>query len=318
MKTDQFWAFVAQHLATGQPIGLLVVVQSNGSSPGRQGFKMAIAPDGTMTGSVGGGIMEHKFVTLVSTRLQAGESFLELRHQIHSKEVPHHQSGMICSGEQTIVLMSLADSDLPTIQAIQHSLQTRQPSTFQLSPLGLQILPQVLDWHHFTQADPETWQYTERIAHKDIAFVVGAGHVGLEMCKVLALLDFYVITLDDRAGLNTLEANHWAHEKIVTPYDTIADFIPAAPNHYVIIMTFGYRTDAIALRQLLGRDYPYLGMMGSKAKVTQLLSELRTAGIPDTHLQKLHSPAGLPIASKTPAEIAISIAAEIIAIKNKG
>ena len=96
MSELKVWEFVLQELEREGQVGLMVVVQSEGSSPGRQGFKMAVANDGSMTGSIGGGIMEHKLVEYIRSKLSNQESFHEFRKQVHSKDAPRDQSGMIC------------------------------------------------------------------------------------------------------------------------------------------------------------------------------------------------------------------------------
>src|SRR5687768_9088055 len=96
-KDLSLWKFIANHLSADRPVMLLVVAESSGSSPGRQGFKMAVAQD-DMTGSIGGGIMEVKLVELAKRMLQENSSEPLIKKQIHRKSEPHHQSGMICSG----------------------------------------------------------------------------------------------------------------------------------------------------------------------------------------------------------------------------
>ena len=81
-------------------------------------------------------------------------------------------------------------------------------------------------------------------------------------------------------------------------------------------MTLGYRWDEIVIRKLLDKDFKYFGVLGSKAKMAILLSTLKNEGFPVDKLQNIHTPIGLAINSRTPEEIAISIAAEIIAVKN--
>src|SRR5437868_960925 len=104
------------------PAMLLYVVESNGSSPGRQGFFMAINAKGRMEGSIGGGIMEHKFVEMAKDRLGSGDWSTEyragstepgslIRKQVHDKSAKKNQSGMICSGEQTILLYTVKKED---------------------------------------------------------------------------------------------------------------------------------------------------------------------------------------------------------------
>jgi xanthine dehydrogenase accessory factor len=82
-------------------------------------------------------------------------------------------------------------------------------------------------------------------------------------------------------------------------------------------MTFGYRTDDIALKALLGKEFKYIGLLGSKKKIEKMFEDYRKDKVKEEWLQPIHTPIGLPIKSQTPEEIAISIAAEIIRIKNQ-
>ena len=111
--------------------------------------------------------------------------------------------------------------------------------------------------------------------------------------------------------------NDFAHEKkVVNTYEELAGIISSGNNNYVVIMTFGYRSDDVAIRALLGNNYKYFGVLGSKNKIEKMFEEYRKEGIPETQLKKIHAPIGIQIKSQTPEEIAISIAAEIIKVKN--
>ena len=112
--------------------------------------------------------------------------------------------------------------------------------------------------------------------------------------------------------------NNVVHEKhFINDFAQLNELITSGNNHYVVIMTLGYRTDDIALRALLGKEFKYLGLLGSATKIQKMLDDYRREGITDNVLQRIHAPVGLPIKSQTPEEIAISIAAEIIQIKNQ-
>lgn len=309
MAAADVWAFAAQQLEAGEPCTLILVGAHQGSSPGRRGFKMAVTAQ-DMCGSIGGGIMEHKFVELVRARMAAGEAVTELRRQVHSKAAPQDQSGMICSGEQTLLLYSLPPSALPVVQRLLRAEDA--PCILRLDPDGLSVLEGEEGSQGLVESGPGAWRYTERIGGKPTAYVVGGGHVGLAMCKLLVDLDFRVVNLDDRADLHTMQQNAWADELVVAPYADIAARIPEGPDTYIIVMSFGYRTDAVVMRQLLGRRYAYLGMMGSRAKVAQLWAELRAEGYAEADIAQVSAPAGIAIGSQTPAEIAVSIAAELI------
>src|SRR3954463_3659675 len=106
MSEIALWKFILERLDRSESVILMVVVESHGSSPGRRGFKMAVARDG-MNGSIGGGVMEHKFVELAKEKLKEHSSKTLLRNQKHNKSATKDQSGMICSGEQTIILLSI-------------------------------------------------------------------------------------------------------------------------------------------------------------------------------------------------------------------
>jgi xanthine dehydrogenase accessory factor len=131
-------------------------------------------------------------------------------------------------------------------------------------------------------------------------------------------MDFYIRVYDERKNLKTMLGNESAHEKhFIHDYSELNGLIPPGNNHYVVIMTFGYRTDDIALRTLLHKEFKYLGLLGSKSKIEKMFDDYRKEGFPEESLQRIHTPIGLPIKSQTPEEIAISIAAEIIKIKNR-
>ncbi|MBK9983835.1 MAG: XdhC family protein [Saprospiraceae bacterium] len=97
---------------------LLLVAESSGSSPGRQGFKMAVADGRQFHGSIGGGIMEVKLVELAKDLLKEEILLPKIKNQIHRKNEPRDQSGMICSGEQTVIYFALDPYHLPEVLTI--------------------------------------------------------------------------------------------------------------------------------------------------------------------------------------------------------
>ncbi len=316
------WNLAANSLRAGTPVALLCVVQSTGSSPGRQGFKMSVTADVT-AGSIGGGIMEHKFVELARQRLLARDATPLLRPQIHRREAVADRSGMMCSGEQDVLLWPLTAANLDTATAIETVLQTATGGHLELSHEGgLQLIPasypttEAAETAFYTFRPGPDWQYREQLGFRDHLTIVGGGHVSLALSKTMALLDFELTVLDDRGELPTLLANNAAHRRQVIDYEAIADEIPTGPHRYVVVMTVGYRTDAVVLHQLLGRPYRYLGVMGSATKVVELRHGLREAGFSEAAVARLHGPIGLPINSQTPEEIAISIAAELIKVRH--
>jgi xanthine dehydrogenase accessory factor len=303
------------------PAMLLFVVDSRGSSPGRRGFLMALSADGKMEGSIGGGIMEHKFVELAKEILRSGDhSFSSLvKKQVHDKSAVRDQSGMICSGEQTVLLYLVKDHDQEAISNLVRSLEEFRRGSLELNPVGISFRDVPSDrtflWE---QSSPTDWFYTENTGYGNQLFIIGGGHCALALSKLVQGLDFFIHVYDHRNDLNTLDQNIWAHSRmIVADYSGMCDFIPEGPNHFVVIMTLGYRTDMEALKSLLGKSYFYLGLLGSKKKVEKMFEELLKEGVSEDVLKTIHAPIGIDIKSETPEEIAISIAAELILEKAK-
>ncbi|SNC67879.1 xanthine dehydrogenase accessory factor [Hymenobacter gelipurpurascens] len=311
------WQHAAASLQAGVPVALLCVLASEGSSPGRQGFKMSVTADSS-AGSIGGGVMEHKFVELARTRLPERSPRPLLRQQIHRKDSPADRSGMICSGEQWVLLFPLSLSDLPAVLACTEALTQNTSGLLVFSAEGgLQVQDVPSSAPRFGFQAGEQWQYQERLGFASRATIIGAGHVSLALCRVLAALDFELTVLDDRPDLPTLLANPFPHHKRTVAYENITAEIPEGPDEYVLIMTVGYRSDLVVLRQLLGHSVRYLGVLGSQAKIAELLSTLRAEGVSEESLARISAPIGLPIHSRTPEEIAISIAAELIQVRNR-
>lgn len=318
-KSLQIWKLVIRSLQGSIPATLLYVLESKGSSPGRQGFFMAVNANGEMEGSIGGGIMEHKFVELAREKLRAGGWASGVRKQIHDKSAENNQSGMICSGEQTILLYFIQSKDLPAIENIISSLEQYKNATLILSPEGIRFTNNIpaLDFEYDYQSD-DNWLYKEKTGYKNHLYIIGGGHCALALSRLMQGMDFYITLYEEREGLNTVVRNEFAHEIIIVDdYTALGYHIASGRNQYVVIMTFGYRTDDIALHSLLDKSFTYIGVLGSRKKMEKLFANYREHGVSESLLQRIHTPIGLDIKSQTPEEIAVSIAAEIISIKNQ-
>lgn len=304
------WTLAAAALRAGQPVVLLCVLRSEGSSPGRQGFKMVVTAD-AVAGSIGGGIMEHKWVELARQRLRGGDYAPLLRPQIHRREAPADRSGMMCAGEQEVLLWPLQGRDLAAVAAIEMALWQLGSGAWRVSEAsGLQLMAEGPAEFYEYQPGP-AWHYREQLGFRDQLTIVGGGHVSLALSRLAGQLAFEITVLDDRADLPTLDANSYAHHRQRVDYESL--IVPPGPHRFVVVMTVGYRTDAEALRRLLGQHYAYLGVLGSATKVAELRRVLAAEGF---NLDKLRGPIGVPIGSRTPEEIAVSVAAELIAVRN--
>ncbi len=323
MKNIIIWKLIARSLEQKVPVMLLYVLESKGSSPGRQGFFMAVTANGDRRGSIGGGIMEHKFVEMAGEKLKehgtGDKKDTSIRKQIHDKSAAKDQSGMICSGEQTILLYKVKEEDRQPILALISSLEENKNGTLILSPGSIQFSKAVpLKDVDYTFHTEDNWLYKEKTGSKNQLFIIGGGHCSLAFSKLMRSMDFYIRVYDERNELKTMVENDAAHElHFISDYSALKELIPPGNNHYVVIMTFGYRTDDIALRALLDKDFKYIGMLGSQHKTEKLFADYRKERIAEERLQLIHTPVGLAIKSQTPEEIAVSIAAEIIKVKNQ-
>ncbi len=283
---------------------LMVVIANEGSSPGRKGFKMVVTPN-QMQGTIGGGIMEHKLVEYARSLLEKPTFTPFIKHQIHDKSAPTDQSGMICSGRQTIAFYALNTESLTWIDLILNS----ENGKISYSENGI---------HLIAATNPNEWEFIEPISLPNQVYIIGGGHVGLALSEVLSRLDFELHLLDYRENLNTMDANIFVQSKQIVEFETIEQHIPEGENTYVVIMSFGYRTDDIIIRRLLGKKYKFIGMLGSQEKMKTLYKNLLADGFSQEQIDQVHAPIGLDIKSETAAEIAISVAAQLIQIKNKG
>lgn len=353
MKKDfELFQFIESHLTKNRSVALLVVVQSSGSSPGRQGFKMAVAEDGTMFGSIGGGVMEVNLVEIAKEflALSDNKAFAKFGHptvfgkfQVHKKN-NDFTSGMICSGNQRLVFLKIKPSELNKINSFSKSLAKSKMGIFEITNRGVWIItPQMelfdeycseldltitlQDFYEKYWAAIEgrflytttfnDWGYSEKLGALNQIFIIGGGHCALALSELMSKLDFRITVFDDRPNLNTLEKNKFAHSiKIIESYEQIGELIDSDSNVYVVVMTLGYKFDEIVIRQLFDKKFKYFGVLGSKAKMKTLLKSLEKDGFDKQKLAKIRTPIGLPINSHTPEEIAVSIAAEIIAVKN--
>lgn len=323
-KELEIWQFIADRLSKGERVVLLVVATSSGSSPGRPGYKMAVAEDGELIGSVGGGVMEVNLVdgsrTLLSASPQAGEiATTSVQDQVHRKDAPN-SSGMICSGKQTVIFKLLGPDDLERVRFAIDGVVNREGDVLLITDdvfaVGHPECPIENDITFSRESDHE-FSYCERLGAKNDLYIIGGGHCALALSELMSKMDFHVSLFDDRPQLNTLEKNHFADDiNVIDSYETIANHVDLNSRSFVVVMTLGYKSDKVVIRELINKDFRYFGVLGSEAKMATVFRELVDEGFPKERLAHIHSPIGLPINSHSPEEIAVSIAAEIIAVKN--
>ena len=146
-------------------------------------------------------------------------------------------------------------------------------------------------------------------------YVVGAGHVGWHLGRLAADAGFKVHVLDDREKFANTERFPDAAEVIAEPIPEWLHRAEIPPTSFVVVVTRGHTHDLDAMRALAPRDLKYLGLIGSRAKVRRIYDLLLAEGMPTECLERVFAPIGLDIGAVTPADIAVSILAELIAVR---
>ncbi len=311
------WRKIYKALKAGETCCLLLIIESIGSSPGRQGFKMVVFENGDILGSIGGGTME--FALVEEAREIIKQPHLPahfIKRQIHQGRIKHG-SGMICSGEQTVLFLPLGKIHIDLISQVLAAREVGDQPVLSVNPTSIELLDSKAIQSQFQHKIREKeWFYKERIGQRPLVYIVGAGHVGYATSRILDLLEFEVVLLDNRAGLNTFVQNNTASRKEIIEFKNVAAAIPENPEAYVLVMTHKFKEDRLVLEQLLEKEFKYLGVLGSKRKLEIMFAAMIQAGTDEQKLKAVKGPLGLSINSQTPDEIAISIAAEIISVRN--
>ena len=144
------------------------------------------------------------------------------------------------------------------------------------------------------------------------AFIFGAGHIAMALAPILKACSFNVTVLDDREEYVTPERYPTADRLVVCDFTRLSDYLDEGGNDYAVIVTNGHKHDFECEDQMLRRNMAYVGVIGSRKKIAMVNEKLKAAGLSEEVIAKVHTPIGLPIKAVTPAEIAVSIAAEMI------
>ena len=148
--------------------------------------------------------------------------------------------------------------------------------------------------------------------------IFGGGHVGQALSKIAGATDlFSVVVVDDRDEFADPAKHQGADQVILTDRTYIKDVPETDQQTWIVILTRCHATDKMLAARYLGKAYAYIGLIGSEAKIRQLRHELLEEDVTASMLEKLHAPIGLPIGGKDPAEVAISILAELVQVKNQ-
>jgi xanthine dehydrogenase accessory factor len=186
----------------------------------------------------------------------------------------------------------------------------------------------------FGDAEQDFWNGCENIKTTDICkikgntvffkyfsshpklYIFGGGHVAYELCRICAMCGFAVTVIDDREEFVTKERFGDAEQRVCCDFESVFDKISFTENAYFAVLTRGHKFDQVCIEKILKMPSAYIGMIGSKKKVAHSIEILKSKGFSDDEISRMNAPIGLGIGAKTPAEIAVSIAAQMIQVKN--
>lgn len=143
----------------------------------------------------------------------------------------------------------------------------------------------------------------------------GGGHVSLELAHIAARLEFEVVVIDDRPEFANEARFPMVHQVLCMPFEEALDQLGSRDTDFYAILTRGHAFDKECLAHVLRGQYAYVGMIGSRTKVAAVYKALREEGFSQEMLDGVHSPIGLSIGGQTPAEIAVSIAAQLVQVR---
>ena len=340
-----FYAIVAEHLVASERLAICTILRLTGSGPRRAGAKMFVRESEGSVGTVGGGVLEVKASAWAQEVLRTG---LALCRPFALDLQQASDEGMTCGGEvevlvecldgrtpavrdffaQVLTVLTRAERGLlvtsitPSGNAVEteHFLVTGG-RTLVSSPLSGLALPEDLLRGPVAAAPGLVGRgamryFLEPLAPPITVCVFGAGHIASHLVPLCHSLGFRTVVVDDRADFASRDRFPQAGDLVVVPsFGHALERLPLSEDSYVVIVTRGHAGDEAILRQALRRGPGYIGMIGSQRKRTLIFEQLAREGFTAEDLARVSCPIGLPIGAETPEEIAVSIAAQLIAAR---
>jgi xanthine dehydrogenase accessory factor len=334
-------------LESGEDIVMITIIDQEGSAPRTAGSKMLVRRDGTICGTIGGGIFEAKAMKMALDVFQSGQSMTR-EFQFSGGEA----SGMdmICGGSAEIfvdLLRSSCPENATTCRTIGNLIRSDQEACLVTKidtkpggadrikltllsqdsrPWGMPLTkedhealtPLMKQRHPQRVTLGETHYLIEPVHYLGTVYIFGAGHVSQKLASLTSFVGFQTVVLDDRTQYANKDRFPAAGRIIVA--EDMSDCmknLSINKNSYIVIVTRGHAYDMVVLKQALQTNAGYIGMIGSKRKRDMIYEHLRQSGVSEEALSRVHAPIGTRIAAETPEEIAVSIVGELIAARSK-
>ena len=312
-----FWSALVHHLQQGHHVFLALVAEHTQGSPGTTGAKLFVSESGEVVGTIGGGIMEYTLVERAKQMLQQKDCQPVIQTLYHRASGPGEKSGMICAGSQTnLHYLCRPQIERETLEKAVSIMEKDLVGLLSISPSGISVQETSLIASQppiqLTQAAGK-WVYKEQLLNRQRIAIIGGGHCALALSRVMHQLDYTVHVFETRPGVATVNQNTYAQSvQVVEDYQAAGALIRFPKLTCAVVMTTDFPSDVRALLGVVSLPLPFIGVMGSSAKIAKIFEQLQQAGVSSTALECLYAPVGLPIGSHTPEEIAISVAAQIL------
>lgn len=225
--------------------------------------------------------------------------------------IPSYQSAKLLVREDGSMLGTIGGGcvEAEVWQAAREVIETEKPRYMDFS------LGQDAAYENGLICGGQLHVYIEPVIPQPKALIFGAGHISRSLARVASMAGFGVTVVDDREQFANRERFPEAEEIYAGEYEEIFGKLRAGASSYIIIVTRGHRDDMRVLKWAVTTQARYIAMIGSKRKVISVVRELEKEGIPRAAFERLSAPMGLEIGAVTPEEIAVSVVAEMIAVR---
>ena len=314
------------HLNGGEDLVLVTVTASSGATPRGAGARMLINRQGRICGTIGGGAVEYRSEQIAQKVLENKSSY---GHDFTLTRDDVQNLGMICGGACNVFFHFIPARDAAVIALAEEAEQrfARGDDLWLISDIAAggklsltdksntALAPHLTRHPHRLQENGLDL-YIEQINSCGRVYVFGGGHVAQELVPVLQHVGFRCVVMDDREEFTKPELFPTAETIIQGDFRRISDYISLGSEDYVCVMTRGHAYDTVVQAQVLKCRPCYCGVIGSSHKAAGVRKVLKEEyGLADEELNLVTTPIGLSIKGETPAEIAISIAAQLILLR---
>jgi xanthine dehydrogenase accessory factor len=344
-RRHEVYDALAAWLGEGTPVAVATLVTASGSAPRPIGSRLVVSGDGRMVGSVSGGCVEGAVIELALEALSSGEG--RLVHYGISDETSW-SVGLTCGGEIDVFVEPLDEGRRAIFGRLAQAVADERPvGTAAIvagaAPLGTHLLVDtageqgrwpaangdaiVARLRNDLEADPGPavlattpdgdGVFTNVVAPPPTAWIVGGDNVAIYLVRFLADAGFHPVVVDPREAFADPYRFPGADVRLGWP-DEVLGSIELGRRDYVIVISNDPKIDEPALLTALAGQPAYVGAIGSRHKQEERRDALLSAGVTEERIAQLHAPIGLDLAGSEPAELALSIAAELVAVRRGG